>query len=60
MHSGFGSTAINALEEHFGGVGAKTNAQHRTKAKRLMDNQLFLFGTSMQSQTGKVSTISEQ
>jgi len=54
MRRGFGSTAIDALEEHFGRIGARTNAQRQTEAKRLLDNHLFVFGMFKQSRTGKL------
>jgi hypothetical protein len=59
MRSGFGSTAIAALEEHFEKAGKKTNMERQTEAKRLVDDQRYLFGIYTQSETGKVSIIIE-
>ena len=59
MRSGFGSTAIAALEEHFAETGKKTNIERQTEAKRLMDDRWYLYGIYTQSQTGKVSIIIE-
>ncbi|KAM6494802.1 hypothetical protein JOM56_009425 [Amanita muscaria] len=53
MRSGFASTAVNALEEHFQGIGATTNTLRRTEAERLIANVLFIYGSVKPSKTGR-------
>lgn len=57
LRSGFGSTALDALEEHFENCSARTNAQRQAEATRLLDEHSFVFGTSKQSRKGTVRSI---